>query len=452
GSTIINIQGADLLPDPQLILGAPIAKQVVLENAAANNLRMKITLGADVEPGLYNLRLANANGISESVVVAVDRLPQSPVVPADVAQEIESLPVALHGTITGARVEKFAFTGKKGQQFVAEVESQRLGAKLRPVIHLYDSRRRQLAWTMSSPTLLGDARLTTSLPADGRYSLELHDLQYAGGAPGHYRLKIGSFQYADMVYPPAVSRGSTVLLEFIGNLPAGSTKFTASGSGEVLVPWPKADLASGLRPKVLVSDLPELMEDVAATEPQAVPSPPFAVSGRLDALGQEDAYRIPVTEGAKLRLEVFSDRLGAGTDLQLEVCDETGRRLAFNDDAAGTTDPRLDYTVAKGLSVVEARVRNILEQGDPRRVYRLAVTSLDEPAKREGFRLHMDAATHNVPEGGRRVVKVSAERNGYDGPIRLAFDRLPPGVTAANTEIPPGANGALMTLTGAKHG
>ena len=37
---------------------------------------------------------------------------------------------------------------------------------------------------------------------------------------------------------------------------------------------------------------------------------------------------------------------------------------------------------------------------------------------------------------------------GYDGPIALAFDKLPPGVTLEGNEIPAGASGTLVVLKG----
>ena len=137
------------------------------------------------------------------------------------AAAAEALPVAWHGVISGSSKLRTSFTGKAGQPILFEVEAQRLGGKLRPVLHLYDADDKHLAWSLPSPVLRGDTRLEVKLPADGKYTLELHDLQYAAPAPNYFRLKIGTWQFADLVFPPAVERGKAATLELIGNVPAG---------------------------------------------------------------------------------------------------------------------------------------------------------------------------------------------------------------------------------------
>ena len=69
--------------------------------------------------------MASPSGISDAVAVGVDNLPQIAVVP-----QLAVLDVALSGVLNGSTVVSTSFAGKKGQVVVAEVESQRLGAKL----------------------------------------------------------------------------------------------------------------------------------------------------------------------------------------------------------------------------------------------------------------------------------------------------------------------------------
>ena len=443
GTTTITIQGSDLLPNPILVTSIPIAKQKVLEKAAANNVRMEVTLDANVTPGMYNLRIASEKGISESVIIAVDTMPQ-----IRLGSEIKSTPVAIHGTVSSSTIIKTPLSGKAGQEFLAEVEAVRLGGKLRPVLHLYDSRRRQIALAMPNPSLHGDTRLTAKLPVDGTYTLEIHDLQYAGTAPGHFRLKIGSFQYADMVFPPAVQRGKSASLKFIGNVPDGNVMEVSAGEGIQPAPWPAVSTASGTRPRVLISDFPELVETPDRNEPQQLSELPVAVSGRLDAAGQDDVYRVAVTEGAKLRFEVFADRIGSPIDSLLEIRNDKGGRLALNDDTTNTTDSRVDYTVAKGVETVDVSIKDQVRRSTKHCIYRLVISPIDE-IPRPSFTLKVAADTHNVPQGSNTVFQIAAERKAYDGPITITVDNLPSGLTATAPDIDAGSNGTLMTITGA---
>ena len=68
---------------------------------------------------------------------------------------------------------------------------------------------------------------------------------------------------------------------------------------------------------------------------------------------------------------------------------------------------------------------------------------------RPSFKLRVAQDTHNIPQGARRVFRVVAERQNYQGPIRLSFTDLPAGVTASGTGIAAGNNSALITLTAA---
>lgn len=444
GTTTVTIQGTDLLPAPKVVVGIPIEKQTAVEGSTATNLKLEVTLAKNVTPGLYNLRVANEKGISKSVIVAADSLPEAPF-----AEQIGALPIALHGTLTGSTIARTSFAGKAGQELLIEVEAQRLGGKLRPTLHLYDAQRKQIALAMPVPWLAGDVRLAATLPSDGDYTIELHDAQYAGPGPGHYRLKVGNFQFADQTFPPAIQQGKKTKLQLVGNIPADQQ---VELEGKLLdrplaAPLPAIASISGMRPRVLVSDLPELIEQPGGAEPQALPSIPVAVSGRLDAPGQQDAYKVTVVPGSKLRFEVFADRLGSPIDPFLEL--KTAKGNANNDDVGNTTDPRIDYTVPAEVTSVDVFIRDQVDRGDQRSIYRLVITRLDNASKKPGFRLKVVNDTHNVPQGATTVLRVIAERDGYDGPIRLSFSNLPSNASASGTGIAAGAKGTLVTLSAA---
>ncbi|MDP6446778.1 MAG: hypothetical protein QF805_23505, partial [Pirellulaceae bacterium] len=289
------------------------------------------------------------------------------------------------------------------------------------------------------------ARLQLALPADGRYTIELHDRQYAGPAPGFYRMKIGQFHYADQVFPPAVQRGKKTSLQLIGNIPPGKlVEFTSTGRLLAPAPWPADVNGAGSRPIVEATELTELIEQREGSTPQQLPAAPVGVSGRLDADGQQDLYRVPVKSGEKLRLEVFADRLGSPLDLFLEVTSSKG--AARNDDAGGgTADPRLDYTVPAGVTSIDILIRAQVGGGDAKSIYRLAITPL---AQKPSFRLKVASNTHNVPRGSTSIIQVTAERSGYNGPIQVSLDNVPPPIAATVVRIPAGSNGALLTLSG----
>lgn len=443
GTTTLTIDGENLLPEPKLVLSAPIVKQVVQPKATANRVVLEVTLDKAALPGPYNLRLANVHGVSAGRIVAVDHLPQRTWEP-----KVASLPVALHGVLNGSTKMTTSFAGKAGQTILCEVEAQRLGGKLRPVLHLRDEHGGELAWTLPSSSLGGDARLSATLPADGIYTVEVHDLQYAAGAPANFRLKLGSWQYVDAVFPAAVRRGQSAALELLGNTPGQHAQIQATTGSSVLpVPWADPASASGLRPRVLISDLPEIVEKDGGAI-QEVETLPAALNGRISKDGESDRFHLKVTPGAKLRFEVFADRLGSPMDAVLKLQRDNGTLLAQGDDSPASPDPVLDFTVPADVRSLVAVLEDVHGRGQPSFIYRMVVQPITPDSGVKEYRLYLPSAEMNVPLSGSNVVEVEIERRGYTGPVRLNMDGLPPGVQVQGLDVPAGANGALLTFTG----
>ena len=398
-TTTLAVDGADLGPDTQIVLPVPIARQEIKPSASASHVEIDVTLDVAVIPGIYSLRVANGHGISNSVLVGVDQLAQRPFA-ADAGQ----LPVALHGILTGGTILRTTFDGKAGQQIVVDAECQRLGSKLNPVLHLSDARNAQIAWSQIILAIGADARIAATLPADGRYTVELHDALYRGAEPGEFRLKIGELHYADLVYPLGGKRGAKALVEFVGtNLPVGERIEADLGSAAADVPanWPAGQLLTGCRPRILVGDLPEI-EELAVGPSLQVVSQPVAINGRLLAPLEEDRFLVTVTPGQTLRFDVLAARAGSPLDGVLLLRKESGEQLAAADDSATSTDPTLDFKVPDGVEKVVVVVKDLLARGGSDYVYRLAIAAADRP----DFRLQLFGNREQVPSGGAEIVRV----------------------------------------------
>ena len=444
GTNTLTFDGENLLPNPRLLTSLPIAKQTVRAGALHNRVALEITLADGAQPGVYAWWLVTDEGVSARDVFTVDALAPQPFAP-----KIDSLPAALHGTIAGGTVRETIFVGKAGQEIICEVEAQRLGGGLRPVLHLYGPNGALLKWSLPSPALRGDTRLELRLPADGNYTVHLRDLQFAAPAPNHFRLKIGQWQYADMAFPPAIRRGSSVELELLGNGPAKSIGLPATFEGEMIpAPWADAKIASGLRPAVQLTDITERIEKREGAAPQILSALPVAVSGRLEQPSEEDIYKFTVTPESDVQFEIFADRLGAPLDTTLTLRDEKNAQLATNDDGVtGSADSKLVYKVPKAVTNLVATVRDVHGRGGRACVYRLKITRTEPEKTAAGFALSIKDDAFAIPAGRAQVMRIEARRQGYDGPIALTFDRLPAGVKVASADILAGATGALLTFT-----
>jgi hypothetical protein len=439
-TTALVVDGSELGPDARLLTDFPLAGQTQKAGATASRVEFEVKLDAQVPPGIYSLRIAGPSGVSPPMLIAVDALQQLPL-----AAEVQTLPVAFTGALNGSIIQTTAFTGKKAQRVVVEIESRRLGANLNPIVHLYDSRHVQVAWGQGRSSIAGDARLDVSLPADGHYTVEVHDLLFRGADPGFFRLKIGDFKYADLVYPLGVTRGAQTSLEFVAsNLPAElKSVVNPVAAGEEPAPWPAGvPLISGSRPKVFVT-LAEVVEAPPADKPQEVPAAPVAINGRLGARKEQDRYRIAVTPGQKLMIEVFASRVGSPLDGVLVVATDAGAQLGTSDDRPGTSDPGLEVTVPADAHGLIVSLRDLENRGGADYVYRIAV----QPAGQPNFRLSAAEESWLVPKDGAMVVRVKADRSGYDGPIQLILDPQPQNLVLTQADIPAGASETLLSLS-----
>ncbi|MEX0794514.1 MAG: IPT/TIG domain-containing protein [Pirellulaceae bacterium] len=444
GETLLTIEGTELTPKPRLVLQVPGATATLEGEPLANKATFRVQLPSSARAGHVPIRVVNGTGLSAATTLGVDLLPE-----ATFGDSIESLPLALTGQLTGNQLLETQFTGNKGQRVVVDVEAQRLGSRLNPVVRLLDERKTQIAWSAELATIDGDARLETLLPADGQYTIQLHDRLYKGTAPGHFRLKVGDFRYADLAFPPAVSPTRPVAIEYLQ-----AETSTASLRG---LPWKGMDRSvskmlsvtlderpfSGPRPTVLVSDLTELIEaDASSGEPETLPPAPVAVSGRLSEPGQRDRYLVPVPAGQKVIAQVVADAIGSPLDAVIEVHTAEGKPLGSNDDPPGSVDPRLEFDVPAEVEQVVVTVRHLHDEGSPLHVYRLVVRPQSMP---EAI-LETEAGLVNIPAGGQVTFKVTAGRRNLPGEIQLALPDLPSDIQATGTSIPAGANQTLVTL------
>jgi hypothetical protein len=441
GTTSLVLSGDDFGTAPKLLL--PFAAKQELQPGGTNNqATFNVTPEGEIQPGYYQVRLVTPGGVSLPLVIGVDKLPQVAFGP-----EVAVLPTALHGSVGGSAVSDTKVNGKAGQRITVEVEAQRLGSKLRPVLHLYNAKKKQVAWSWNMPSLSGDTRLEAVLPEDGQYTVALHDAEYGPPGPSYFRLKLGEWAYVDQVYPVAISKGQPIGLDLLGASPIPWLEIPAvAAAGIQPLTLPAGPLWSGPRPFVEVSTYAQVIEQAPAAAPQFLPAGQVEVSGKLLAPREEDRYQVPVTPGSKLRFDAFAERLGSPLDVALVLRNEKGDLLARAEDGTGTTDPNLEYAVPDGINFVVVGVVDATGRGGPRGIYHLTVEPTSPGVTSNEFRLTTTAQRISLPTGGRFIVPVYAQRNGYQGPIDIATGALPAGVAATAIQIPADSDGTLVTL------
>jgi hypothetical protein len=305
----------------------------------------------------------------------------------------------------------------------------------------------------------GDCRLSYTLPAEGRYSVEVRDSLYRGSAAARYRLRIDTGPFATAIFPLGGPRGEPLTV-------------TASG-GNLTVPWhktlilpdePGATVAAGvfagpggslLAPGRLISGSgPEIDESpgVPGTALRRIPVRlPFGatVNGRIDRPGEVDRYSVAVPRGEAVQVEVQAAGLGSWLDSVVTVVDAQGDLVAEADDRGipgrraagagpGVLDSRLEVEGQGGGELVVA-ITDRFGDGGPEYGYRL---SAGPPRGDFGVTLQLaglgsrsgpvnDASgALNLRPGATVSLPLRFTAEGRPGPITVRAAGLPPGVAA----------------------
>lgn len=409
-----------------------------------------VELGAEAEPGLYPLRIETEGGISNILLFSVS--PFAETVERETtagreeaandhpqqAQWIET-PVVVNGTLGGGDRDVYRLRAKAGEKLVFEVEARRAGSAIDPVIRVLDMAGRVLARNNDAPSIGVDSRCEVTFPGDGDYFVEVHDARFSDQEQNFYRLKIGRFAYAETMFPLGWQRGREIKVELGGgNLggpatvrpeagPAGERAHTTllripGAPGSLPLPFQLGDGPERIEPR---RDSPR---DTVAIEPGTV------MNGRIAGPGERDRYRLAVEPGEEWFIELRGGELGTSRLYGvLSVHDPGGKLLGVGGYEVGPDDPnRVGSTyrtntypsvalkVPEGTGELLIEVADLLERGGPGFGYRLS-------ARRHApdFLLTIDTPYLNIPLKGSAVVRVTAERRGFWGPIQLSIPNAP---------------------------
>ena len=381
-----------------------------------------IAVADTVLPGRYLVRCVTPGGVSKPAMIAVDRIPTV----ADGTYTKENpatvFPVAVAGVIAGTEQKQLWFQGTANQKIVAEVEARRVGSKLDPVVEIrtVEGTPLDLQWQQSE--LQGDARATVTLPADGLYVAQVHDLQFRAAGGSIFRLIVGDLPPSSIAFPATLTSVETSLRTLSRNSVSEAVSIrenkgsVAIQSGVAILPLPALRTLHGVQvTEPLEGTFPETAVDATFT---ATPFPPLFVSGRIAVPGETDTILLTVTPGQTLSFQLAARAISSPLRGHLELFNGDAL-VAHNDGNSGADDPAVSFAVPEAVTQLKIRIRDINEKGSQASAYQLQVARADRPA----FTLSTDEDSIRIPQNGSTPVRLSVVRTSpsfhYTGPIHL---------------------------------
>ena len=432
---------------------------------------IQLTLPADVTPGDHAIRIKTPKGFSAPIKFCVGLIPETTkkywvtLAPKNKNAEVKlqpsyeatvKLPVTINGQSAPAGHDRYHFWAQKGQHLIIAVAARDLIPYLadavpgwfEAVLVIRDAQGKEVA-KAERYRFRPDPVLHFEVPADGKYTVEIHDSLYRGREDFIYRLTIAELPFVTSIFPLGGKLGEKNPITLTGwNLPAKQLTLDNSASATGISEVPGKYYNTVL---FAVDDLPESFErepNDSQDTAQAV-TLPMIINGRIGKPGEQDVYQFHGTAGQQIVAEVMARRLNSPLDSLLRLTDQDGKQLAFNDDFADKgaglethhADSYLTATLpAEGTYFIH--ITDTQSQGGPDFAYRLRIS---EP--RPDYALRVVPSSIDMQAGKSASLEVYAlRRDGFTNAIELILKDAPKGFSLSGGRIGENQDKAKVTL------
>ena len=431
--TVVELTGDRLDAALAVLFHDPGITVTQLEQVDASRVRCTLAIDSQCAIGLVRLRIRTAHGLSNLKLFSVGNLPEAtetePNGDRTTPQSVE-LPITINGTVDNEDVDLFAFEGQAGDVIACEIEAMRLGDTLfDPRLALYDADGQELIAVDDTPLLQQDAALTVTLPADGRYVVEVRETAYGGNGSCRYRLHLGSFPRPLAAMPAGGQQGTKLQVTWIGDATAvGQTVDVPNDAGSTFAVLPVVGDVTAPSPVPLhVTPYATTIESEPNNDHQhATPmAAPGGSSGAIGERGDVDCYVFDGKKDQRWEARIFARRLGSPLDSVIQVRRHQGGGLVGNDDSAGPDSVARFTCPEDGRYVIE--IRDLLGAGGPEFTYFLELAPIEAKLT---LTMQPPPAAIAVPKGNRRAILINARRQDFGGPLTVTPQGLPAGVVA----------------------
>jgi len=444
----LTVRGSNLLGASHLwlTLGGKQVEAKQISDSTETEATFEVKIAADAPLGLYGLRLATRDGLSNAHIFAIDEMPPIAETEAidsirqnnkrDQAQELV-LPASVFGTCTDADLDYFAFDVKQGETVAFEVVGNRLGKGFDPVVTIFQGNGEFVGEFDNDVGLFFDCRFAHTFKHAGRHIIRVRDTRFLGSPHWTYMLRIGSFPVARVGLPSTASTGEQLLVDFPQTAcapreiafpeTATTERFFVSLQGE--------DHNAPTWLPLAVSSLANTVE----AEPNDSPSEanaatfPCNLHGIMNRRGDADYFALDLKKGQRLELRTDTRDSGSAADLELTLFGPEGKQIKSVDDV-GFEDAQFDYSVqADGQHTL--KVVEVVRKFGPEYVYRIEVKE-----RLPGVTLISEIGRVAIPQGTWQPLLLKLQRKDFNGEVHLQLAGAPAGMTLRDSVIAEGAN------------
>ncbi len=459
----VTIRGSDLQNASEIRFATPkLTAQIV--SVEYNLIKARVHVDQGAEPGRHDFRVIAPHGSGLAwfdVGTRHESFEKEPNNDTAHAQAIE-FPILINGTVGPGDYDYFKFTARAGETLVFDVSAERNQSGLDSVLSLLDEGGAELAY-VDDYYWFKDPHLAYTFKKAGTYFVRVYGTGESGSNTADYRLIAGEMPHIYHAMPLGGQRGATVDVRLVGvNLDTVGDGVLGEGIATAKVVSHSKDSAvlrmtipektapgiyrlhvdgASLPISFAVSDFHEVtvMGETARHKKDAIPlTLPAVANGTIETSHAIDYFSFKIDEPQDVLLAVDSFQMGFHMDPIVIVYDESGKRIAYQDDPTtnsgkepANVDPHLVVHLQPGRYT--AAVRDNAFQGDPNFPYRLTVKKAEPD-----FTAGLIGTDESLFRGRENIVQVQVRRlEGWNTPIEVWAENLPDGVTGPEKVVIP---------------
>lgn len=415
------------------------AKRVAASNAAAPEF--DITVAADCPLGLFGIRVATVDGLTNPSIFLVDDLVPVPVANSSgAAPQKVSLPISLSGVFRPSQVDRFQFPVAAGEEVSFECVGSRFGKDSDPLIRILDAQGKRVVEYDNDPGLFFDFRFAHKFAAAGTYTVELTDARFHGDKEWNYILRMGKFPAAHVAVPSAVNI-DTAKLESkatftFPEVPGVSSPATATGRVATESFYHEArrsgdNAGSWIAAQAVDVDVFAEVEPNDVLEKATKVSSPAVLCGVLGVANDVDLYEFELKKGDRLSIKAETMGLDSAADVEVAMLGTDGKDMQRIDDVLLDEASFLTNIGKDGKYYV--LVHDVTRGGGPGYTYRIEVRPVAPKLE-----LNADIAELTIPQGEYQSMPLLLTRSEYAGPVKLSLVGAPAGVRIEPADIEEG--------------
>ena len=424
-----------------------------------DRIAVQVSIDQDAMPGLRDLRLKSAGGISNKLPFEVGQYPNITETKGSTAAQpnlVKTLPATLCGQIMPGEIDYYTFEAAKGTQLVAAAKGRTLVPYIadavpgwfQPVMRITDSKGREVGFCDDYRNNV-DPVIITTIPETGSYTLTIHDAIFRGREDFNYRIELGEIPYLEYAYPVVGKTGKKTKVNLVGvNLQQNSLIFKPSREG-------RNELKAAGETNYISNPVTFLGVDKNSylnTSPKekAELTNGTALFDSVRSPREIKTYPVYALKNENIVIEIMARRLGSMMDPKIKLKDAAGNILVEVDDIEDAmqglmthhADPLIQFR-AKTEGYYYAEVEDLTGNSGPDYFY-----MIERKENIPTFEVFVTPASLTLPKGGTGVFHLDLiSKEKFIPELEFTVKGLPKGYSISNLRSQAGSKSWDISVT-----